>query len=275
MKKHKGLSVVLVAGLTLTLGALVEARRSGAAAGYNGSIASSGLTCMECHTPGTGGGGEVEILGVPAQYENSMVYDLTVRVSDAAQVGGGFQISAEDASGNRAGDLTLTDAGRTKYSGSSHHFVTHTSDGVDDSIANWAANGNSVEYPVRWTAPGSAMGAITFYAAGNAINDNFLTTGDYIYLTQVPSLPSGFDCGAINAVTAKCKDGAFKVVGLAKTSLAEGTMLHLTLDGGDTKMATVNRRGKAKANWKNVAGGGHTVCLVECPEECGSTTCNP
>jgi hypothetical protein len=126
----------------------------------------------------------VEILGVPAQYDPSAVYDLTVRVSDAARVGAGFQLSVENAAGNHVGVLSIIDPVFTTLNSDDPSYVNHTSDGVDDSVANWAANGNSVSYVVRWTAPSISMGPVTFWAAGNAINNNFSPSGDLIYTTS-------------------------------------------------------------------------------------------
>jgi len=140
--------------------------------GRTGGPANGGATCKSCHGQTTGPG-SVEIVGAPSYYQADAVYDLTVRVSDATRLGAGFQISVEDASGNHIGALSVIDSVRTMHNTDDPVYLNHTSDGVDDSVANWVANGNSVDYPVRWTAPSTDMGAVTFWAAGNAINNNF------------------------------------------------------------------------------------------------------
>ncbi|GIK15713.1 MAG: hypothetical protein BroJett003_06770 [Planctomycetota bacterium] len=275
MKRQGVLITALATGATLTVGAWVEARRAGAPAAFNGSIASGGRTCTECHDPDGVGAGTVEILGAPAQYALGERYSLRVRVSDPDQFGAGFELSVEDANGRRAGDLVLTDAIRTRYAGSTTQWVTHTEDGADDSVLNWSGNGFAYEYPVEWVAPTSDLGTVTFFAAGNAIDDDGSTVGDNVYLAQSGADRAPTDCGAVNSLAAKCKDGTFKVVGKVKTSLAEGRALLLSLDGGAETSVVINRRGKGKANWRNVAGGEHTVCVVDCETRCSSTSCNP
>jgi len=114
------------------------------------------------------------------------MYDLVVRVQDDTKLGGGFQISVEDPAGNHAGLLILTDPVNTQENA---EWVNHTGDGVANSVVNWAALGNAAEYNVRWQAP-ECIGPVTFWAAGNAINNNSSSTGDTIYLTHVDSVPA-------------------------------------------------------------------------------------
>lgn len=170
-------------GLLAVCASSAQASRFDVLAGRTGGPANGGATCRSCHGS-TAGPGSVEILGAPTQYQANAVYDLTVRITDSTKLGAGFQISVEDAAGNHIGALSLIDAVRTENNSDDPVYVNHTSDGVDDSVADWAANGNSYSYPVRWTAPSTDMGTITFYAAGNAINNNFSNSGDLIYLTS-------------------------------------------------------------------------------------------
>ena len=156
--------------------------RSGPPAGHNGSTASGGATCMVCHGSAIGGG-MVEILGVPAQYEADALYDLTVRISDPAQAGAGFQLSVETAAGSQAGTLIAIDATNTQLN-VDPRWINHTQTGVNNAVATWAAMGNAAEYDVRWQAPATDVGPVTFWAAGNAINNDFFNTGDIIYLTN-------------------------------------------------------------------------------------------
>ena len=134
---------------------------------------------MDCHGS-TSGSGSVQILGAPGSYAGGVVYDLTVRIADPAQVGAGFQISVEDAAGTHVGTLIVSDTTNTQPNGG---WVNHTSTGVVNSVANWAALGNVAEYDLQWQAPSSDVGLVTFYAAGNAINNNGNSVGDLVYLT--------------------------------------------------------------------------------------------
>ncbi len=86
---------------------------------------------------------------------------------------------------------------------------------------------------------------------------------------------SGLDCDAIKKLTAKCKGRRNKLKAKVKSKLEQGTILTLTLDGGNRRPVSVNRRGKAKAKWTRVDPGDHEVCIDECPGLCRSTSCVP
>jgi hypothetical protein len=172
---------VLALGMTFSLGLStnVLAFRAGAPPGRNGSPASGGASCIGCHDPG--GSGLVQILGVPDKYAPNQEIDLTVRIEDPVQAGAGFQLSVEDPLGNAVGELVITDAINTQFDG---FWVTHTFTGVGNSVTNWAGLGNAAEYNVRWIAPDSHNGPITFWVAGNAINNDSTNSGDMVYLTS-------------------------------------------------------------------------------------------
>jgi|CXWL01.1.fsa_nt_gi hypothetical protein len=183
--------ILMGLGIVACIAQNAHASRFNVAAGRTGSPASGAATCRGCHGS-TIGTGSVEILGAPDNYQANAVYDLTVRVSDTTRLGAGFQISVEDAAGNHVGALALIDPVNTELNSANTAFANHTSNGVDASVAAWAGNGNSYSYPVRWTAPSTDMGTVTFWAAGNAINNNFsqsCTGGcapgccDIVYLT--------------------------------------------------------------------------------------------
>jgi len=162
---------------------VAEASRFDVLPGRTGGPANGGATCRACHG-NTIGNGSVQILGAPSAYQAKAVYDLTIRVTDSTKLGAGFQISVEDVSGNHVGTLSVIDPINTELNGDDPVYLNHTSDGVDASVANWAANGNSYSFPARWTAPSTDVGTVTFWAAGNAINNNFSPSNDIIYLTS-------------------------------------------------------------------------------------------
>jgi hypothetical protein len=94
-------------------------------------------------------------------------------------------LSVEDALGNHVGTLILTDAVNTQLNASDPHYIHHTGAGVDNAVTNWGASGNSAVYNFDWMAPAGDVGPITFWAAGNAINNNFSSSGDHVYTTGV------------------------------------------------------------------------------------------
>ena len=146
----------------------------------NGSTASGGATCAQCHQNSAGGAGSVQILGVPTLYEPGATYTLTVRIADPIQVGAGYQFSVEDATGAFIGTLGTLDTGSQLNAG----FINHTSTGVATSLANWVSLGNAAEYQFTWQAPATGAGDLTFWAIGNAIDDSFTNQGDLLYLTN-------------------------------------------------------------------------------------------
>jgi len=167
------------------------ASKAGAEAGYSGGPAGFAQNCTACHDVCiyvnqecrfNEGPGRVELFGVPQRYRSGVVYDLIVRVTDPEQKGAGFEISAESGAGH-VGDFVLLDAILTRFSegGSTGDYVTHTRDGVDDSITNWTANLGSYEFDLAWRAPLVDAGTFTFFTAGNAINDGQANNGDRYY----------------------------------------------------------------------------------------------
>ncbi len=187
------------------LPAEVLAFRSGPPASVNGSTSSSGTSCTICHGAAVGTG-SVTILGAPALYQPSTVYHLIVRIQDNARVGAGFQISAEGPTGTHQGTLAITDAANTQLNTTNNRFVNHRSAGVTASVAGWAGLGNAAEYVVDWLAPATDVGPVTFWAAGNAINNNGLSNGDLIYLTNVTATFATNTGACCNDLTGVCTD---------------------------------------------------------------------
>lgn len=169
------------------------ARRGNPPAGHNGSTASGGDSCRHCHGDNTGPG-SVQIFGVPRGYEPGTVYDLAIRVTDEFQLGAGFQLSVEDPSGNFVGTLMTVDGNSQLNSG----WINHTSTGVSASTADWSLLGNLADFAVQWQAPDSDIGPVTFWAAGNAINNNGILTGDVVYLSDVTIGPAGAEIPTVS-----------------------------------------------------------------------------
>jgi len=193
---RKGLTnVSLVLGtVLLAAGTAALAHRNGAQPGFNGGLGAGGWTCTACHLFNQGTG-RVELLGGPRRYRSGERYDLTVRVTAPQEDGAGFQLSAErndffcvggsrdglpctrqlDCPGGgdctpHVGTMSISDAVNTDFSSGSADYVTHTNNGVDDSIADWITNGGSYDYHVRWIAPTADAGPVTFFSAANAVD---------------------------------------------------------------------------------------------------------
>ena len=124
------------------------------------------------------------MLTVPETYVPNEVYTIVVDLSRAGQSRWGFEMTALDANGARAGSFATDAAGSTQLSETnSKQYIKHTSVGT----AQGTNDAHSWEF--QWTAPDADIGPITFYTAGNASNGNFSPIDDYIYATQSESTP--------------------------------------------------------------------------------------
>ncbi len=153
---------------------------SGGPAGYE----VGGGNCTVCHVFHMGPG-RVELFGAPQRYRAGAVYDLTVRVTDPEQLGAGFEISAEGPNGH-LGAFNIIDFDHTRNAGFSEpiRYVTHTQDGYDESLLDWGANDGWYEYHLGWEAPAVDTGPVTFFVAGNAVNNADFFDGDRYYATH-------------------------------------------------------------------------------------------
>lgn len=90
----------------------------------------------------------------------------------------GFELVALDDSNNQAGTITITDTTNTQSSVTGGKtYVKHTSTGT------YPGTPNSGTWSFDWT-PNAGYGDVTFYAAGNAANNNGSTSGDLISTTS-------------------------------------------------------------------------------------------
>lgn len=128
-------------------------------------------------------GGSV-MLTIPETYIPSEVYTIVVNLSRSGQSRWGFEMTALDADGTRAGSFKADDAANTQVSDTnSKQYIQHTSNGT----AQGTNDAHMWEF--QWTAPDADIGPITFYVAGNAANGDSTSAGDYIYTAQEESTP--------------------------------------------------------------------------------------
>lgn len=123
------------------------------------------------------------IVTIPQTYIPNEVYTIIVNLERAGQSKWGFEMTALDADGARAGTFAADDAANTQLTETnSKQYIQHTTAGT-------AGADDAHSWEFEWTAPDADMGPITFYAAGNAANGDFTPVGDYIYTTQAESIP--------------------------------------------------------------------------------------
>ena len=123
-------------------------------------------------------------LTIPETYQPNEVYTIVVDLARTGQSKWGFEMTALDGDGARAGTFEIDPAGNTQLGeANGKQYIKQTAIG--------AAAGTNDEngWEFQWTAPDTDVGPITFYAAGNAANGDFGITGDYIYTEQAESTP--------------------------------------------------------------------------------------
>ncbi|MEK6288566.1 MAG: choice-of-anchor V domain-containing protein [Acidobacteriota bacterium] len=177
-------SVVVILFVT----AVAYAKVTGPDAGYTNAPGDLG-NCTACHDtfhdPNVGSG-SVRIDGVPSIYTPGEQYTLmvTVQQQQNKRKRFGFQLTAIDQKGNRAGTLaslasdTLVNL-ETGIGG--RQYIEHAEIGT---FPNGAA---SRTWQVRWTAPSTDIGTVRFWFAGNAANGDGTNQEDYIYTSNLSS----------------------------------------------------------------------------------------
>lgn len=227
--------------------------------------------CTGCHSGVVNSGsGSVMISGIPDSYQANEEFTLTVKVSDPGQLRWGFQITALDAQNRPAGavspinrNLTRTASGTGTLEGRT--YVEHTSEGTQ------VGTRDSASWQVKWTAPSSDVGPVTFYAAGNAANNNNASSGDNIYtiaLTMGATGPMVID-PAYKKGKILLKNNASNIVAgavliVSGGSLAEPQTFQLTLNAAGSKWVVKKsaRSTPGSMSVDQVLPAGTTVTLV-------------
>lgn len=129
-------------------------------------------TCVMCHsTFGLNSGPGMLTIAGPPSYEPGQTYPVTVTLQQAGQTRWGFEFSPLD-----QGTCTIIDPTQTQLSLSGGRtYVKHTVAGTN------AGTPGPTAWTFNWTAPTDPPASITFYAAGNAANNDGGNSGDYIY----------------------------------------------------------------------------------------------
>lgn len=165
----------------------------GAPAGVTGAPGEGNCTVCHVGTANTGGGSVKIGLVNALTYSPGQTIHLTVTDADPTAMRWGFELTARLASDGTqpAGALSLASGdtlAQLDGAPGSLQYVTHTSAGTRPGTPG------GVSWDVFWTAPGTNVGSVTFYAAGNAANNNGAPTGDHIYTTSLtidPTPPIG------------------------------------------------------------------------------------
>jgi hypothetical protein len=113
------------------------------------------------------------------QYIPGETYTISVTVAQTNRNLFGIGFEALTSTNNNAGILTPGDDTQLKnrfIQGVSRVNVVH--------VENGGASSDAHTFIFSWQAPATDIGNITFYAAGNAANNNGSASGDFIYTTN-------------------------------------------------------------------------------------------
>jgi hypothetical protein len=175
----------------------ISAFSSGPPASFSGAPGES--DCTACHEgTANSGTGSLTISGVPLNYVPNRQYQITVTLSQQQAVLFGFQLTAIDNQGRRAGSFSLipqspsqTQIVQGVVGGNQRSYVEHTSDGTIPTQFD------TKSWTFIWNAPNRQLGKVTFYFAGNAANGDQTPIGDFIYTRSRPTfsgtLTANFD----------------------------------------------------------------------------------
>jgi hypothetical protein len=182
MLKFKGKQKFQALILILLTAVVVYAKVTGPEAMYTGAPGDIN-SCVACHDTfheANVGPGSVRVEGGPinAAYQPGQQYTLTVVVQQSGRQRYGFQLTAVDLNGNKAGTFApiFSDTQVNSDTGvGGREYIEHKDIGTLPTVP-----GNRV-WSVRWTAPSTDVGTVRFFVAGNAANGDGTNQGDYIY----------------------------------------------------------------------------------------------
>lgn len=177
LRGNRKLQIVLV---MLFAAAFVYAYETGPDRGYTDAPGDIG-NCTSCHDDhmANSGSGRVSVGNIPAVYQPGQAYTLTINLQDASRRRWGFELTAIDKNGRRAGTLApldnTTQVAMNGFPESDRQYITHSTFGTFPGTAG----GHT--WQLQWTAPGADIGTVRFYVAGNAADNSGTNRNDLIY----------------------------------------------------------------------------------------------
>jgi len=146
-------------------------------------------TCNTCHNGALNDGqATFAFSGVPASYTPGQTYPITVSLARSGASRWGFEATVLKTSDNSAaGTIVVTSNLTTLQTQAGKFYISHTNLNGPDGTFPGTANG-PVAWSFNWTAPSAGAGAVGFYAAGVAAdNDGNDGGGDLVYTTSTSS----------------------------------------------------------------------------------------
>lgn len=178
MKNKYSFFIALLAPATMALFFAGTLFSSGSPGGKSGSPGDSGVTCTQCHSGTVIAQDGMISSNIPELgYVTGETYEIMLSATDADAGRFGFELTAEDADGNKVGQFAISDGVQTQLVNDSK-AVTHTFSGT-------TPDGDGKEWSFLWTAPSTDVGVVTLYSAVNAANNDGSTAGDNIYTSMM------------------------------------------------------------------------------------------
>jgi uncharacterized protein (TIGR03437 family) len=201
-----------------------HASSSGPPASHTGAPGEQTCATSGCHgTTVNDGPGTLTLSGLPELgYALNEQYDVTVTLTQANRARFGFQMTALDANGRAVGEWDNLEPNRielinNRVGANTRRYAGHLQAGT-------LPNGpNQSSWVLRWKAPATNLGRVTFYVVGNAANGNGATSGDFIYTLN----------RSITAFVAAPQTVAtVSAASFAQSALASETIVALFAQGG-------------------------------------------
>ncbi len=140
-------------------------------------------TCTSCHnqTQLTGQFGDI----APSGYVPGQTYTIEVRntTTDNTRLSWGFSLTALTGTNANAGTFANINANTRIRSGGGRNYMTQTTAGT------FPGQTGGSSWTFNWTAPATAVGPVTFYAAGLHADDDNSDSGDQTYTATAVTQP--------------------------------------------------------------------------------------
>jgi len=136
-------------------------------------------TCITCHSGVANSGSGSAWITAPSEYVAQETLSVFVSVANQGMSRWGFEVTALDGAGQRAGTLIRSDVTHTQLateSSTGRQYVLQNSAGTYNGTLNASPGWN-----FRWVPPAQGTGPVTFYLAGLAANASGNTLGDSTY----------------------------------------------------------------------------------------------
>ncbi|MCW5907117.1 MAG: T9SS type A sorting domain-containing protein [Chitinophagales bacterium] len=177
---------LLAAGSLFVTSGVHDVASNAAPLGSTGAPGENTCAKSGCHT-GSAINSGMALLSVDcsnAMYEPNEVYSITVSLQQSNIHRFGFQLLALNNNNESTGTFLITDSARTQtqtgtgtYTG--RHYVTYKYAGTEPfapGVGKWS---------FQWKAPAAYEGAITFYTAAVAADNDGTDAGDTVYTKQI------------------------------------------------------------------------------------------